>query len=255
MGGRHLMFEERIVDLIQRNVDGELEESERIELQAHLERDPDARMFLDQMHSVSEFLERAPLNDPPPEFTADVMRAVRAHAANPQSGKVVRGAFGQSRDRFIAVKIGLGLAAVIALAFILTPSLFHSLDSSRLGGSMLDPARGGAAQTWTVAADSLAPVRVAATGNHVTVRIDAPGDTERTADLEFDPSSMKLERVSEGTRVESNPGHIHVSVRGGSAVVTLVRTTTEPVSMTVSIGGDDNASVVKRIEIPAATNF
>lgn len=249
------MLEERIIELIHRELDRDTDENERMELHARLESDPDARLYFEEMLGLAQLLEQTPSSEPPSDFAAAVMQSVRAHASSEPSPWVASQPFSFLHGRFAAIRVGVALAAVLLIAFILAPSLFRSLDSSHLGGIMLEPSRAVEPKSWSVPAGEAGTIRVAATDERVSLRLDSASDSPLVADVSFDAAATRVESLAGAVREEADPGHVRLSIRGGSAVVTFVRLTPKPVSFAVDVTGAGGATLSRRIEIPAAANF
>jgi anti-sigma factor RsiW len=67
------MLDERIAELIQADVDGELTASERDELEAVLKQSAEARRFREEMLQVARLMAELPLVNPPPGLTRRIL--------------------------------------------------------------------------------------------------------------------------------------------------------------------------------------
>lgn len=239
------MPEERIIDLIQRDIDGETSPAEQAELRDRMERDADSRLYYDGIRHVAATLEAAPASEPPASFTAEVMNGIRAKAARASTAH----RFQRPRDRFLAVRVGIGLAAAALIAVFLAPSLFRALDSSHLRGTMIAPSP--PAQSWTVTAGRQT-VTVGTRGREVSLRFDAPA-AAGSADIAFDTGSMRVQSVEGATRSDPAAGKLHLTFDGPASVV-FERTTKTAATLSLRVH-DQSTTESRKIELPAITNF
>jgi hypothetical protein len=238
------MPEERVIDLIQRDIDGDTTPEEQAELRDRLERDVDSRIYYDGIRHVAAALEATPASEPPANFTLAVMSGIREQAARTSNAERFR----RPRDRFLAVRVGIGLAAAALLAVVLAPSLFRALDSSHLRGTMIAPA----VQSQTVTAGPQS-VAIESKGRRVSLRFDAPAASGGSADITFDSSVLRVESVEGATRSDPSPGNLHLTFDGPASVV-FERATTTAVTLSLRVH-DQSTTHSRKIEIPATTNF
>lgn len=72
------MKDERIIDLVNGELDGTISPSEHQELATHLEQDPSVKEYRDEMQTLSQLLAAVPFVDPPKTLKTRVMRAIAA---------------------------------------------------------------------------------------------------------------------------------------------------------------------------------
>jgi anti-sigma factor RsiW len=131
------MIEEKYLELIQADVDGELPEQHRAELSRYLLAHPEARVVRDDLRRLCGALDRVPVVEPPRELKASILGAARLPA--PKGGASgLHGFWGSPRMvRYAAVFAG-GLL-VSAIAFQLGTDRRSGLDTSQVVGTMASP--------------------------------------------------------------------------------------------------------------------
>src|SRR5678816_424910 len=107
------MIEERHVELIHAELDGELTAEQRAELSRLLLANPEARALRDQLNRL--FGELAKLEDavPPAELSASVLSALRAQAGPEPTGTGWRTWYASPVFRYAAVFVGGLLASAL----------------------------------------------------------------------------------------------------------------------------------------------
>lgn len=245
------MLEERIIDLVQRDVDGALDPGEEVELRLRLERDQEAKRYHDAMLDVTATLNAIPPDDPPADFTATVMESIQATLPRHPATTNVHPFSARRHDRFLAVRVGIGLAAAIAVAVVIAPSLFRALDSEHLGGTMVAPA---ATRSWTVDAGLQTRVMLATNERRISVRFVAPPGTRREVVLAYDPADARLVD-SAGAASVTPDGTVILTVTDNSPPLQFERTSGKAFAFTVSLSDDANESSTTSIPIPAIANF
>lgn len=244
------MLEERIVELIHRDIDRDIDPPGRAELEARLESDPEARLLHEEMERVAAFLAEAPASEPPANFIANVMNSVRAGLPAQSAPRIAHATVVPFRRKYVALPLGIALAAAIVIAFIVAPSVFRSVDSSHLGGTMLEP-RTTETISLTTAGGA---VSVTERGESVVMTIE-PAPTQRNAEVTFDARSIRVESIEGAMRSKSAPGRVEVTVQGSRAVVKFARISREPMSIVVRLHGDGVDAIDGRVDLPAVTNF
>ncbi len=124
------MLDERIAELIQADVDGELAEEHRAELNLALEHSSDARVFQAEMKRVAEIFAQTPDIEPPIELENRILDGVDL----PSRSSILAG----HASWFKPASYGLAMAAGVLLAVgvgQLKPQ--DQLDMSKLVGSMV----------------------------------------------------------------------------------------------------------------------
>jgi hypothetical protein len=249
------MPEARLIDLIQRDVDGETTPGERLELESLLERDAEARVYRSGIAAVATMLAETPPNEVPEGFTAGLMSAIRRRAAQQRDSTrepAPAAPFGSERRRRVAIRVGLGLAAAAVFAVVLAPSLYRALDSSQLRGTMAGPVTAGEAAR-AIDAGLETTVRAEATGRFVTLHFDAPAGSPRSVDVSFAPGALRLLVAEGGTAAPGAAGGVRISF-DGSALTRFERSAGEAVSIGIEVHDGARASVTT-IQIGETTNF
>jgi hypothetical protein len=138
------MIEEKYIELIQADVDGELPEQHRAELSRYLLASPEARALRDELRQVCGALDQLPAAEPPPGLKGAILAAVPLPAAG------VAAALKRSNwARFPILRVAAAFAGgmlVSAIAFQLGPDRQASLDVSEIAGTLAshDPVTGSA---------------------------------------------------------------------------------------------------------------
>ena len=129
------MVDERIADLIQAAVDGQLDKGEREELDAALAVSPDAQALHREMHRIARLLESEPEAEPPPGLRERVLERIEL----PRRPRLMNWRESWMRP----VSYGLAVAAGVLLAVgIDRIGPASDRDLARLVGSMVHPGRG-----------------------------------------------------------------------------------------------------------------
>jgi hypothetical protein len=102
------ILDERIAQLIQADVDGELASEDKAELAAALEQQPEARLFRDEMQRIAKLLSDAPDIDPPKSLTKRILESIEL----PTSSNLLQG----PASWFKPATYSLAMAAGVLLA-------------------------------------------------------------------------------------------------------------------------------------------
>lgn len=124
------MLNDRVITLINAEIDGELDPQERDELQAILEQSDEARRLQGELRRLADVLEQLPEQAPPPELAARIMDQVRLPAATQASG-VAGGWLASWLGAFQPAQAGLAFAA----GLLLTVGFY---EISQRGGAAAD---------------------------------------------------------------------------------------------------------------------
>lgn len=130
------MIDEKYIELIQAEVDGELPDTRRAELAAFLLANPEARALRDELKSLCGVLGQVPREEPPPGLRDGILAAVPASSGSfvPRRGWIAAWS-GPAALRYAAVFAG-GLFAG-GLAFEASQDRHASLDASDVAGTMV----------------------------------------------------------------------------------------------------------------------
>ncbi|MEJ8566713.1 anti-sigma factor family protein [Elongatibacter sediminis] len=106
------MIEERIADMIQADVDGELPAASRAELDAVLAQSGEARRFRDEMMRVARLMNELPPIDPPPGLTRRILDRIQLPSPEGWHSRVAAWMRPASYGMAVAagVVIGIGVA-------------------------------------------------------------------------------------------------------------------------------------------------
>jgi hypothetical protein len=139
------MLDERTINLINAELDGELSDSERSELEAILRDSTEARTLRADLGRLGELMERLPAQEPPARLSGQILDSVQLSRVRSR----VRRPF--SPAGFLAslqpAQIGVGFAAGLLLAvgyFELSPADLGEGDSARMVGTMVASKQTGA---------------------------------------------------------------------------------------------------------------
>lgn len=128
------MIDQKHLELIQADIDGELAEHDRAELARFLLANPGARAVRDDLKRLCETLDRVEPVEPPPGLRASILEAVRL-AEGKAAPACRRGGWGVPRTlRFAAVVAGGLLVSV--LAFQIGLDRRSTLDVAQVAGTM-----------------------------------------------------------------------------------------------------------------------
>jgi hypothetical protein len=257
------MLEERIINLINAELDGELTDSERSELEAILRDSAEARTMRADLRRLGELMERLPAQEPPAGLSGQILNGVQL----PRARTRVRRSF--SPAGFLAslqpAQIGVGFAAGLLLAvgyFELSPANLGESDSARMVGTMVAGRQAGAETT----ANSLFFKESGISGT-VTLRENGP---YRILDFDLDsgdPAEVEIAfaeaglsfggiaRTSKGPEMvgqsyEIAGGILRVTNQGQQAFSVFLRQTAdeasgrEGISIGISSGGEPRVSGV-----------
>jgi len=245
------MPDDQLNDLIHRRLDGVASPDEQAALDDLLEREPEARRLFDEMREVHRLLaERSPVM-PPTDLREGIAAEVRRHAA---PGVVGADRFDAVRRRKAVLRIGFAIAAVFAVAFLLSPVLTKNLDTSEIGGTMAP--RGTESSPMPVAEPGPAG-RVVADVDGQTVIVSTVIDVDGPArlDVAWIRGEVELAAVSGATSyVESDDG-VSVEFDGAAPELRLERLVPGPLSLTVEVTAGGVSTVFPEVIVPASTNF
>jgi hypothetical protein len=128
------MIEERHVELIHAELDGELTSEQRAELSRVLLANPDARALRDQLARLFDTVAKVEVVPSPPEFSRSVLSALGAKLRPVASRSAGRSWYTAPAFRYAAVFVG----GLLASAVLLAPGARHAVapDVSELVGTI-----------------------------------------------------------------------------------------------------------------------
>jgi hypothetical protein len=132
------MVEEKYLELIQADVDGELPERQRAELSQYLLANPEARALRDELRQVCTALDSLAAADPPPGLRDAILAGTHLPAPRPMRGGAAR---------FPLLRLAAAFAGglfVSAIAFQLGGNRQAAFDVSEVAGTLAsrDPVAG-----------------------------------------------------------------------------------------------------------------
>jgi len=128
------MIEEKYIELIQADVDGELPEQHRAELSRYLLANPEGLALRDELRQLCGVLDQVPAADPPPGLKGAILAAVPLPAPGMAAATVRAGG-----ARFPIMRIAAAFAGgllVSAIAFQLSEDRQAGLDVSEIAGTL-----------------------------------------------------------------------------------------------------------------------
>ncbi len=235
----------RTDELIQMQIDGEISEAGKAELDAALAADRGARASLESFQALARELDSLPRMDPPPLLTDAILRGVRAgRPAHPVPGRPARA----SRPRLLLVA-GYAAAAGLVVGLLAGPLLMRA-DLFR--GEGLSAGVAGAMGNAEIGSWDLVSRRTIATpaGNltlavrrddgRYAAEISCEGMIGSAADISWDParlSLLALVRESASGAFEADPGRVRARIADGDRLTLVLSGPGEPGSIHVSIDG------------------
>jgi hypothetical protein len=164
------MLEERVLYLINAEIDGELASAERPELESALRSSAEARAMHAQLRKLANAMEAMPQQAPPADLTRRILQQIRLPARRPAAAP--RFSLARLLASFRPAQAGLAFAAGLLLtvgAYEATSRNGEKVDLSQVVGTMVaNPASAPAQEE-----DSLS---VVAPGLSGTVRLSALGE-------------------------------------------------------------------------------
>jgi len=128
------MIEEKYIEFIHADVDGELPDHDRAELSRYLLANPEARTLRDELRQVCTVLDGVPSAEPPPGLRASILEAVHLPAARVGSTPLRASVSSPHRWRLAAAFAGGLLVSAIALQ--LGQDREAGLDVSQVAGTL-----------------------------------------------------------------------------------------------------------------------
>jgi hypothetical protein len=135
--------DERTIELIQADIDGELASADRAELSAALLANPAARQLHGELRTLCAALDVVPPEEPPTELRERIMAALPAVSV---AGRRSAPVFGRRRNVFTAAPVALRYAAAFVGGFIVSTLAFQAISGQdglsprQLSGTITAPA-------------------------------------------------------------------------------------------------------------------
>lgn len=251
------MPDPRLIELIHRDLDGEIAPDERAELATTMGVEPGAARAREEILEVHRILSAVPSLEPPAKLRADIASEVRRIAASPERKELPFET--AARRRAAVVRIVFGLAAMLLLVLFIGPIRKAGFDADHARGTMA-PSTAANSTQGSVAIPEIpheSPVVVTSSGREIVIR-PAIGDRSVSGSLEvvFDATMLEVASVAGATsREEAIPGRIAVSFDGEMPEIRLVRRGPDPVSLSLELVVRESEPFSARVELPALTNF
>lgn len=238
------MYDTRIDDLVQKEIDGTLGENERAMLELAVQRDPDVASQRELMKAIAKTLDDFPRVDTPANFA----RSITENLPAPPKRTTSLVSFGRWRPRrLVFAASGVAAAALVALLFV--PYISERIDGNHTGGAMMRPP----APAVIIDLADKATLRVEETRPRVIFRIDAqPGDR---VELEFDAEALASVSVSGADVARQEPGSVAVVLQARPASIALERRSTDASAVHLSFTGHDGKVVQRTVNVAATTNL
>jgi hypothetical protein len=128
------MIEQKYLELIQADVDGELQEQHRAELSRFLLANPEARALREELRRICTALDQVPMAEPPAALKESILASVHLPTAGPATAPTRAGS-----ARFQVLRIAAAFAGgllVSAIAFQLGADRPAGLDVSEMAGTL-----------------------------------------------------------------------------------------------------------------------
>lgn len=241
----------RVVDLMQREIDGACSHEESAELEAILERDPAARQVFGELSAVARALDGMADIPAPAGLQRDVMNEI---AVRPRPVRGIEG--GRLAwlwpGRVPALRYAVIAVAVVGLGVVV--SQWGSLSRIRVDGSQvsgtLAPAveraveRPGGPDTWAITAEGVTgTIRRIDRPDGVGIAIDVTGSGPLAVAVDFDPAHARFAAVDGDVAAiaDDEEGLVRITpISGHPFTVRLERTgdAGSPVTLRLSRAGD-----------------
>lgn len=232
------MPEPRTFELIQSRIDNALDPAGRAELDAILASDEEARKLDADYGRLNELLEGVPAEEPPGSMVEAVMARVRSETRNAPVRFVDR-RNERERRRSIVARFGLGLAAVLAAAFVLVPSLRESVDPRHASGTMIDQPAPRITREIPMRGSRISgTIRVTTAGDRVSLDFAFDGEATREVRAAFDPARLSIELPEGISGSPASPfgaGFVSVEPEADRAALRFVRKSAGAARVSLSI--------------------
>jgi hypothetical protein len=184
------MSEQRILELLSAEADGELPGADRAELERLLAASPAAARFRQDLHRIDSILRKVPDVAPPETLHDRIMRSVSPSPARPRRQRTKQRFGWFSETPFVAVRYGMAAAAglLVATAFYESRGFSATPDLTELVGSMAPNGNRGASNVldaYTFAAEGI-DGRLSLQKRNGMLLLDIDVDAERPLDILMD---------------------------------------------------------------------
>jgi len=128
------MIEERIIHLINASIDGELGQSDRVELESILESSAEARAVRTELLKLNNLLDGVPRQQPPPGLSQQILKTAVLPAKKPVFS--LAGLFSSFQPATAGFAFAAGLLVTISF-YELTPRNDSAIDTTGMVGAMV----------------------------------------------------------------------------------------------------------------------
>jgi hypothetical protein len=217
---------ERIVELINREIDGLLTSDEQRELQSVLASDSEARVFYESHTYAAGLLKKITVANPPAHLKKNVMASVRNHAASatsqPRGRRFVTFLAGLFQPSG-AIPMAVGMAAGIFLTVIFWgDGTIPSYDNSGMTGTLVNwsaaqKGRGSAPIEFAIGSGKVG-IRYTLSENSATIFINAAVSNDAAIDIRATSAAFSVLSIAQQAPGESvidaAPGSIRITHAG-----------------------------------------
>jgi hypothetical protein len=250
------MPDPRSIELIHRDLDGEITPEERAELETMLGTQPDAARSREEILEVHRLLAEVPSLEPPAALRAELASELRRIAASPERTELPFET--AARRRAAIVRLVFGLAAMLLLVLFIGPIRKAGFDADHARGTMAPSTAPESTRGLEATPDRpRGRIVVTPSGRELSVRPElVDGPVSGRLEVVFDEALLEVASVTGATgRDESTPGRIAVSFDCEVPEIRLVRRAPAPVSLSLELRIRESEPLSTRVELPALTNF
>lgn len=218
------MKDDRIIDLVNSELDGTNSPSDHAELTTLLESDPSIKDYLGEMRSLDQLLAAVPMVDPPPTLKSRVMNAI-AHLELPVTDAATESWLDRVLAPFLrrpawAVTYAFAIGIVVGLSVI---SIIESNgpDTGTVQGTIVSVPSSVLAQSKVVAGTATAGITVTRLNDELRIDLQLQTTDPATISLSSNDENPVVIESTSGTPVYSlllpRTGKINVTLTSGEA--------------------------------------
>ena len=233
------MLNERITDLIQADVDGELADHDRAELSRELLQSQEARKFRDDMIRINGLMASIPSLDPPAGLQHKIINAIKLPRRGPFSART------SGWPKFASY--GLALAAGVVMGIGLAQvNPRETQDLSAVVGTMMsqpESQQGSAGKTLAVSLDYVqGNIKRSYLGQTVALEFDLKSVEPVEITVDLSGTGMRFggfadqDPASAVEQFEVSDGKVHLLSRGNQQYVLFLRNEPEGGTRSQDIG-------------------
>jgi hypothetical protein len=229
-------------ELIHREIDGEITPEESAELRRRVAEDSGLLTERERLGALSRSLAAVGLEEPPPGFVADVMRALRLRASErPRWIETWRAVFSRRPVLAPALSLAAGILVGALVVGLLGASRIMTRDDDA-AGTILPASRRDSLRPvdrQELVADGIrGEVTTRRGGGELLAELHVESRTPLQIDWEFDQAALAPVAFERGTptagQVTLEPGHVRIS-QAGSGQYRLVLSLNDPSPATLRL--------------------